>query len=316
MLKEAEEIIIDGEEVSLDEDKEENVIELHEDPEEALEEPSAVLVVEDSGSVSAEPINDGEVVIDIKFESPIPGVDPTHAEEILSISDTPEEKQDEDKDNNSAAKKKKVSLKWDWKPEFENNGPSGFMKWVSERFHDVPTHSGRDAAGIERAISYLNKLNSEISACMKYDEDGQLDSKQIEKARQQIENGIDALEKALKAINKSKKDKKKKADTDNEIIKEAQRVVGLQGNYINVPLLISSLARMCINGSISAGHSMEDNIQKVCDKFKLTDREKFSLAFLIQDMGFAVRADRFFLDVMEKRDEKEDGVDFAAGYQA
>lgn len=328
-IVEAEEIKIDGDEVSLDEDLNEEVkddsspeIELHETPEEALEhEPEAIVIVDDSG-----PTEEGHVVVnsepeglvievgDIEFESPIPGVDSDIAEEILSVSDQPE--QDIPDENNADLKKtKKKSPKWDWRPVFEKDGANGFMSWVKERFSDVPRHSGKDSAGIERAISYLNKLNSEISACMKYDEDGDLNADHIEAARAKIEKGIDSLEKALKAISKSKKDKKKTANLDDDsIVKEAQRIVGLQGNYINVPLLISSLARMCINGSISAGHSMEDNIHMVSDKFKLDEREKFSLAFLIQDMGFPVKADRFFSDVMEKRDISEDGLDFAANY--
>lgn len=328
IIVEAEEILIDGDEVSLDEndkDEETTEIELHESPEEALkDEPEAIIVVESTPEQTevAEVIGKDDETIEVKsddfdFDSAIPGVSPEVAEEILSVSDQPEDIPDL-QDANDSKNKKKRSPKWDWKPVFEKDGASGFMIWVKERFNDVPRHSGKDSAGIERAISYLNKLNSEISACMKFDEDGVLDSDQIEKARAKIEDGISSLEKALKTITKSKKDKKKTAsdETDEELVKEAQRVVGLQGNYINVPLLISSLARMCINGSVSAGHSMEENIHIVSEKFKLDNREKFSLAFLIQDMGFPVKADRFFADVMGARNISEDGIDFAANYFA
>jgi len=151
---------------------------------------------------------------------------------------------------------------------------------------------------------------------MKLDIEGELDSSKVETIRAKIEGGIKRLKEALNKINKEKKKKKAGFEDSDEIIKEA-KTVGMSGNYVNVPLLISALARMCINGTVSAGHSMEDNIKKVGDKFKLSQREKFELAFLIQDMGFPVRADRYYLDVMdEPRDKTLDGLDFAANYNA
>lgn len=255
-----------------------------------------------------------ELVVEIPdFGSIIPGVDPNEAE-VLSVSENSDEDEPEDeKKDEDEAKDKKLNPKWNWK----ERGASGFIAWLKERFDSVPKHSGKDTAGIERAISYLNKLDKEISNAMRQDLDEELNFQDIESVRSKIENGIERLEARLSELNKSKKKRKKKADLeDGEIIKEA-KVNNLHGNYVQVPLLISALARMCINGTVSAGHSMEDNLKKVGEKFKLSSREKFELAFLIQDMGFPVKADRYFIDVMDKpRDKTEDGLDYMANYNA
>jgi len=274
-------------------------------------------VHDDSHGVQVQDPNDVKITISVdmpEFDSPVPGMNPQEAENVLLVSDTDEDSEDEKKEeDDSEAKDKKTNPKWNWK----ERGASGFLEWLKERFVDVPRHSGKDSAGIERAMAYLNKLDSEISKAMKMDVDGELDADKIEKIRSKIEDGITALEKALKKITKGKKDKRKQAGLDDEgLVKEA-KIVGLSGNHVQVPLLISALARMCINSTVSAGHSMEDNIEKVASKFKLSDREKFELSFLLQDMGFPIRADRFYLDVMEKpRDKSVDGFDYAANYNA
>jgi hypothetical protein len=311
MLITEAQIVIDDEELET-EGHEHN----HENTDMVVQSPVGQLQVhDDSHGIEVQDPNQVQVTISVdvpEFDSPVPGVNPQAAGEVIMVSDSEDEDEPEE-DKQEAKDSKKESLKWNWK----DRGATGFVTWVTERFKDVPKHSGKDSAGIERAIAYLNKLDGEISKAMRLDVDGELDSDKVESIRAKIERGVDMLEKALKKITKKKKDRKKKAELDDgEIIKEA-KVVGMSGNYVNVPLLISALARMCVNSTVSAGHSMEDNIKKVGDKFKLSDREKFELAFLIQDMGFPVRADRYYLDVMsEPRDKTKDGFDFAANYNA
>lgn len=313
MLITEAQIIIDDEELQT-ENEEHN----HDDHDMVVESPVGQLHVhDDSHGIEVQDPNNVQVTISVDvpdFDSPVPGVNPEAANEILMVSDPDNDEEDQEEDKQEAKDSKKESPKWNWK----ERGASGFVAWVTERFKDVPRHSGKDSTGIERAIAYLNKLDSEISRAMKLDVDGDLDSSKVESIRAKIEDGIKRLEEALNKINKEKKKRKKKADFEesDEIVKEA-KIVGMSGNYVNVPLLISALARMCINGTVSAGHSMEDNIKKVGEKFKLSQREKFELAFLIQDMGFPVRADRYYLDVMdEPRDKTLSGVDFAANYNA
>ena len=68
-----------------------------------------------------------------------------------------------------------------------------------------------------------------------------------------------------------------------------------------MPLLISRIARVCINGTVSAGHDMNKMLDEQIEKYALTDREQAELLQLIDDMGFQVRRDRGY-----KRDEEID----------
>lgn len=308
-------IVIDNEDLET-EDFNDGEIVINDSPTEEVE--VGELVVPDNShhiEVADPAENSVQLVIQIPdFGSAIPGVDPNQAE-VLSVSEHDEsEEEEEEKKDEDDAKDKKLNPKWNWK----ERGASGFLPWLKERFESVPKHSGKDTAGVERAISYLNKLDKEISNAMKQDLDEELDFEAIETVRSKIENGVERLEARLSELNKSKKKRKKKADievSDGEFVKEA-KLNNLHGNYVQVPLLISALARMCINSTVSAGHSMDDNIKKVGEKFKLSGREKFELAFLIQDMGFPIRADRYYIDVMDPRDKTEDGFDFASQYNA
>ena len=101
------------------------------------------------------------------------------------------------------AKKSKKDPKWDW----ESHGPKGFVVWVKDRLDNVPKHSGQDTAGLERAMSYLDKLDGEISRAMRMDLDGLLDANQIEKVRSMIDDGISRLNDRLDKVNKGQKDK-------------------------------------------------------------------------------------------------------------
>jgi hypothetical protein len=123
------------------------------------------------------------------------------------------------------------------------------------------------------------------------DLDGELDANQIEKVRAIIDNGIERLHDRLDKVKVSKKkNRKKKAGEYSEgFQKEAQKITGVQGVFVTVPLLISRIARVCINATVSAGKSMEDTFQKLATKYKLSDREKVSVIQLIGDMGYPIR---------------------------
>lgn len=280
----------------------------------------------DSGDMVEVPIslseNDFEtpsVEINVNFNSELPGVPQDQVQLIkmepkeLVVSDDDDQSNeihDQAKDDNDAKTKKKKSEKWDW----ESKGSTGFIEWINERFQTVPKHSGKDTAGLERAISYLERLDSEISRAMKLDVDEELDADSVEKVRNKIEEGVSKLEERLDEIKKTKKNKKKKAEDENPFVKVATTPT-LKGNYVQVPLLISGLARMCVNSVVSAGHSLEDTFEKLSKKFNLNDRERFELLWLLTDMGYPIRADRFNLDEKDF-DSSKSGVDFAANYPA
>lgn len=203
--------------------------------------------------------------------------------------------------------------KWDW----GKRGPTGFIAWVKERCDDVPKHSGYDSAGLERAVAYLERLDNEVSKAMRMDLDGELDANQIEKVRAIIDNGIERLHDRLDKVKTSKKKtRKKKSELEIDgLVKEAQKITGVQGIYIVAPLLISRIARVCINGMVSAGHDIEDLYARQVKKYKLNDREQAETMQLLADMGYPLRQDRGFLPDEEVDITSSDNFDWAANYK-
>ena len=172
-----------------------------------------------------------------------------------------------------------------------------FVPWIKQRISECPSHTGYDTPGLERAINYMEHLDSLISKAMHSDLDGELDATEVDNIRKEIEKGVSLLSKRLDNVMEAKGGKKKKKASSEELdeeglVKEAQQSPGVKGVYITVPLFISTIARLCINGTVSAGHDMEDLFKKCSEKFELTEREKYEVRQLIFDMGFPIRFDR------------------------
>lgn len=195
---------------------------------------------------------------------------------------------------------------WKW-------NTKNFLPWLSEKMQNVPTHNGRETAGLERAISYLDRLNKEISRAVRSDIKNELDVSKCEKARDEIHNGIKRLKERLTKINDSKysdpKKKKKAGEESYQLVKEAgtPRIVGIS---VTVPLFISSIARTCINSMVSGGKDIEDVFEKLAKKFDLTKREQLELVQLLDDMGYAMYRPRGYLldeDIYSHDSELLDG---------
>lgn len=236
--------------------------------------------------------------------------------EPLEVVDTAPQVEDHADDANDAKKAK--NEKWDWAAK----GPHGFVAWVQERLAAIPKHSGYDSAGLERAMAYLDRLDNEISRAMRMDLDGELDANKVEEVRSKLDEGVSRLQARLDKVKDSKKSsRKKKKSTSSEeftsdtLIKEAQKILGVQGVYIMAPLLISGLARICVNGTVSAGHDIEDLYARQVEQWKLTAREQFELRQLLFDMGFVVRADRGALPDEDYDVASSDNMDWAANYK-
>lgn len=254
-------------------------------------------------------------ILDFSFRlTPLPGseisVEELQAEPEIVVEEPKEETK---KDKNEAKDKEEKgdpNDKWNWK----RHGLAKFFDWVNDRFKSVPKHSGYDTSGLERAIAYLEKLDSEISKAMRSDIDGELDADKIEKAREQIEKGVDSLEERLGRVSKKKK---KKADlVVTEFEKTASPTPFLKGTYVTVPLLISSLARTCINGFVSAGHDLRHTFDHCVDEFKLDKREQTELRQLITDMGYTLRFDRGHGVYDSVNTRSSDNYDWNANYQS
>lgn len=175
---------------------------------------------------------------------------------------------------------------------------SNFLGWLQEKMSGIPRHSGRDSAGIERAIAYLEQLDREISRAVRSDLNNEIAIDAVEKARDEIHKGLDRLHDRLDKIMdakypKRKGNKKKNADGQNDgMIKEASKGAYYGKIVVTVPLLISGIARACINSMVSAGKDIEDEFQKLAKQYNLDNREEFMLYQALSDMGYPVRRPR------------------------
>src|SRR5208282_86244 len=178
-----------------------------------------------------------EIVVEELPGAPAGTKDP---EPMLEVSEEPIHA--EEKDDANDAKKGKdggKGEKWDW----SKHGPHGFVAWIKGRIADVPKHSGYDTAGLERAIAYMERVDNEISKAMRMDLDGELDGNKIEVVRSELDDGIARLQSRLDKVKDTKKSNKRKKKSEyvmdeDGFIKEAQKITGVKGVYVTVPLLI------------------------------------------------------------------------------
>jgi hypothetical protein len=243
----------------------------------------------------------------------LPGVDALDPELEAELEAGDEESEDDLKssDVKSSEKKSKPREKFD----FAGMDTAEFTEKAKELLSNVPKHSGYDRSGLERAISYFDRLDNEISKAMRSDHDGKLDFNVVEHVRAEIEKGQDLLAARIEKLNKGAK-KTKRASTDLSMVKEAQRAPGIMGIVITVPLLISRIGRVCINGSISAGHSMNDIFFEQAEKYKLNDREKAEVAQFISDCGYPLIEDRGAFADEEVSPESRDNVEWSQQFKA
>lgn len=192
----------------------------------------------------------------------------------------------------------------------------GFMSWLGNMMNDknpiFPRHSGRDVVGLERVVAFFKRILGEISKASRMDYNNILDIGALERARDEALKAIDRCEKRIEQIEAFKRPKKKKAELENGLVKEAKA----SGFQINVPLFISHIARVCINSYVSAGHDIERTFMKLAEKYELTKREKAEVLQLLADMNFPVRRDRGFLLDEEIDTTSSDNFDWMANYPA
>lgn len=196
---------------------------------------------------------------------------------------------------------------------------TSFLPWLSKMFSKVPPHSGHDTTGLEKAIAYFEALDREISKAMRTDFKDEINAAQAERAREQIENGLERLVERLEKVktDKYKRHKKKSKGWAEEagLVKEAQKATNITGIAITVPLLISRIARVCINGMVSAGHDIEDMFKRQVEEYTLTKREQAELSQLLADMGYPMMQDRGYPVGDPVRIWQNDNFDWSAQYR-
>jgi hypothetical protein len=270
------------------------------------------LYVDDKENEKDSPAGIGQVVMQVGEEEPVkfdfvlpnvPGADSQEEIEIpaeIEVIEEPEAISVEEPDI------------WDWQ---KRGGISKFPAWLQAMFQNSPRHSGHDTVGLERIIAYLNALDREISKAVRSDLKSELDMGQIEKARDEIQRGCDRCSERLEKIIANKR-KKKKAGAESGLVKEGQKVTGVSGVVVTVPLLISRIARVCINGMVSGGHDIEQIFKKQAELYKLTMREKAETLQLLEDMGYAIRRDRGIHPDEDIDRTRSDNYDWGANYPA
>ena len=142
----------------------------------------------------------------------------------------------------------------------------------------------------------------------------------LEKAREEIHKGLDRLHERYDKVMESrypkrKKGKKKKAAgvTSEEMVKEAKST-HISGITVTVPLIVSTVARTCINSMVSAGKDIEDTFDKLSKKYNFNGREEAETMQLLSDMGYAMRRPRGFLRDEEIDYTSNDNFDWIANY--
>jgi hypothetical protein len=262
-----------------------------EEPEEDIEER------DDDVEVSDEPGEEGVVFI----IDDIPGAPGAEAIEV----------DEGDKDVEIDESEMPEGDEWKWET------PT-FIPWLQKMIKNVPQHTGYDTTGLEKAISYFESIDREITKAMRTDYKNEINSAHAEKAREEIENGLERLMDRLEKVRttKYKRHAKKKSKSWTEeygIVKEAG-TAKITGITVTVPLLIARIARVCINGMVSAGHDIEDIFEKQAKEYNLDKRERAELAQLLDDMGYAVRMDRGYPVGEHVDTTKSDNFDWAANY--
>jgi hypothetical protein len=205
---------------------------------------------------------------------------------------------------------------WNW----QGRGIGQFLQWVQEMLSNTPQHSGYDTTGLEKAIAYFEAIDREITKAMRQDYRNEIDSAGAERARETIEKGLESLVDRLEKVKSSKykrhaKKTQKKGETETDgIVKEAQKSTSITGITITVPLFISGLARVCVNGMVSAGHDLEELYHDQVKEYDLTKREQAELRQLLLDMGLALRLDRGYIENSPNSLDGQDGRDWAKNY--
>jgi len=215
--------------------------------------------------------------------SVVPGADD---EEVIELDD------DEEEDEVVMDEKTDTPLdSWDWE---KSGGPGKFLNWLQSKFSSIPKHSGQDTTGVERALSYFQRLDTEISKAMKKDFNREIDSAKAEEARTEIEEGMDRLIERLEKL-RSKKFKryntKKKSELIMGMVKNAETTTSGK-MIVTIPYMISSIARACIESAVQGGKDIEDSYNEMTEKFGLDKKDKYLVAQLIKDMNYPILLDR------------------------
>jgi len=213
---------------------------------------------------------------------------------------------------------------------------SKFMDHVVELYPaKIPKHDGTSTVGCERAISFLDRLNGDISRAIRDDHDSILDIAKLEDIRVNIMRDVLVLKDHLGKLKKEIKDShsKKEAAVSSapnwkspsgriisyDQLKKDEELKKQAATPNNVVIAVSPFERaisgMMINAHVSAGHPMEEVYASLKKKYDLTDREELSIMQLCMDSGFHIFKDRGSYAPEESGENSDKrGIDFVRNY--
>ena len=183
-------------------------------------------------------------------------------------------------------------------------------------------------------MSFLDRLNSDISRAIRDDHESLLDIGALEGVRVNIMRDVLVLKEHLNKLKKQIKDghgkeasldsngipKWKTSSGKNVEYKDLTKEAGTPNNMvIAVSPFERAISGIMINAHISSGHPMEDVYGFLAKKYSIDDREELAIMQLCMDSGFHIFKDRGTYspyDADDKKQEGKSGVDFVRNYFA
>lgn len=210
--------------------------------------------------------------------------------------------------------------------DYANDGDlTKFMDYISGEYPaNIPAHDGRTTTGCEKAIVFLDRLNSQISRAIKDDADSILDLEKLEEIRGHIMRDVITLKDHLNNLKKKiKEEHSKKAFSESpkwvngsgdsvDIVKEATTPHN-RGSVITITPFQRAITGMMINAHVSAGKPMDEVYQALKEKYDITDREELEIIQICMDSGFPFFKDR---GTVGEKEEDKLSVDFMKNYLA
>jgi len=262
------------------------------------------------------------------IEEDLEGMDEDHGEELLP---------------GSFVSKSDADSEEEVETDYANDGDlSKFMDYVYQIYPaNIPQHDGESISGCERAVSFLDKLNSEMSRAVRDDSDNSIDLSVLEDVRLNVMKDIMVLKNHLGKLKKKFKDSHKKNATEDIVIsKDAEENVvpawisrsGAEVEYSeltkeastpnNMVIAVTAFERaisgIMINAHVSAGNDMEEVYGFLNKKYDITPREELSIMQVVADSGYHIFKDRgtYGPGDSKEKDTNNRGVDFIKNYFA
>jgi len=157
----------------------------------------------------------------------------------------------------------------------EWQNPQEFTNYIVNASRNLPPTYDGSVNALRRTAKYLKNIQAELISGVEQDAPyADLNEDQL-RTLDLIEEGIEfGLEQIAHTV-------------ESGLVKTATKSSKFV-YYVNP--FIFSLARILVNAKVSQGKNIEDLFEKLNERYKLTDREKLELHFILNDMGHTIRS--------------------------